>query len=48
MYVPSASLFFIFSAARLDFLGLNLTSLSFMRNFVVVRQIPRVSTMQAL
>jgi hypothetical protein len=36
MYVSSASLFFIFSVARLAFSGLNLTSCSFMRNFVMV------------
>jgi hypothetical protein len=38
MYVSSASLFFIFSAA----------SCTFMRNLVMVRQISRVSIMQAL
>jgi hypothetical protein len=42
MYVYSASLFFIFSAARLAFSGLNLTSCSSMRNLVMVRQISRV------
>jgi hypothetical protein len=46
MYVPTiASLFFIFSVARLAFSGLNLTSCSSMRYFVMARQISRVSTM---
>jgi hypothetical protein len=48
MYVPSASLFFIFSAARLVFSGLDLTTCSFMRDLVMMRQTSRVSTMQAL